>query len=331
MPASLLETTAAPAAAPPAAPASRRGRAAVAARGALGGAGHRRCSRPGSPPTSRTPRPRSRGRSSSPATRPAAGSRGWPACGRCAGKTLDVDLLMVRRRDRRGRGRAGPGRRPADRHLRHLRRPGGGGHPPHRPGRARPARPRPRPGHAGSARPASEQVVDAASLRIGDVILVRPGERIAADGQVLSGASDVDQATITGEPLPVAKNPGDEVFAGTVNGTGALRVRVEPGRLRHRGRPDRRHGRAGIGDQGQDAAVHREGRAALLARHGHRDPAAVRGPAARRRRVPADAAARDDLHDRRLAVRGRARHDAAAAGRDGQRRAGTACWSSPPS
>ena len=73
---------------------------------------------------------------------------------------------------------------------------------------------------------AGEQTVDAATLRIGDVILVRPGERIAADGQVLSGSSDVDQATITGEPLPAAKNPGDEVFAGTSNGTGALRVRV---------------------------------------------------------------------------------------------------------
>ncbi len=71
-----------------------------------------------------------------------------------------------------------------------------------------------------------EQAVDAAGLLIGDVILVRPGERIAADGQVLSGSSDVDQATITGEPLPAAKNPGDEVFAGTLNGTGALRVRV---------------------------------------------------------------------------------------------------------
>jgi heavy metal translocating P-type ATPase len=71
-----------------------------------------------------------------------------------------------------------------------------------------------------------EQAVDAASLRVGDVILVRPGERIAADGQVLSGSSDVDQATITGEPLPAAKNPGDEVFAGTSNGTGALRVEV---------------------------------------------------------------------------------------------------------
>jgi cation-transporting P-type ATPase J len=73
---------------------------------------------------------------------------------------------------------------------------------------------------------AGEQIIDAADLRIGDVILVRPGERIAADGRVLSGASDVDQATITGEPLPAAKNPGDEVFAGTSNGTGALRVQV---------------------------------------------------------------------------------------------------------
>jgi heavy metal translocating P-type ATPase len=72
----------------------------------------------------------------------------------------------------------------------------------------------------------AEEIVEAASLRIGDVVLVRPGERIGADGQVLDGASEVDQATITGEPLPVAKIAGDEVFAGTLNGTGALRVRV---------------------------------------------------------------------------------------------------------
>jgi heavy metal translocating P-type ATPase len=71
-----------------------------------------------------------------------------------------------------------------------------------------------------------EETVDAAALDAGDVILVRPGERIAADGQVLEGMSDVDQATITGEPLPAAKEPGDEVFAGTLNGTGALTVRV---------------------------------------------------------------------------------------------------------
>jgi heavy metal translocating P-type ATPase len=75
----------------------------------------------------------------------------------------------------------------------------------------------------------AEELVAAEGLRIGDVILVRPGERIAADGRVLSGASDVDQATITGEPLPVPKAAGDEVFAGTANGTGALRVRVDRG------------------------------------------------------------------------------------------------------
>jgi cation-transporting P-type ATPase J len=72
-----------------------------------------------------------------------------------------------------------------------------------------------------------ETVVDAAALSVGDVIVVRPGERIGGDGQVVSGASDVDQASITGEPLPVAKNPGDEVFAGTLNGTGVLRIRVD--------------------------------------------------------------------------------------------------------
>ena len=72
-----------------------------------------------------------------------------------------------------------------------------------------------------------ETVVDAATLSVGDIIVVRPGERIGGDGQVVSGASDVDQASITGEPLPVAKGPGDEVFAGTLNGTGVLRIRVD--------------------------------------------------------------------------------------------------------
>ncbi|MFF8592900.1 heavy metal translocating P-type ATPase [Streptomyces sp. NPDC015220] len=73
----------------------------------------------------------------------------------------------------------------------------------------------------------TEETVPTERLAVGEVILVRPGERIGADGRVLDGASDVDQATITGEPLPVAKQEGDEVFAGTLNGTGALRVKVE--------------------------------------------------------------------------------------------------------
>ncbi|MFF9120072.1 heavy metal translocating P-type ATPase [Streptomyces massasporeus] len=72
-----------------------------------------------------------------------------------------------------------------------------------------------------------EQAVAVEELTVGDIVLVRPGERVGADGRVLDGASEVDQATITGEPLPVPKERGDEVFAGTLNGTGALRVRVE--------------------------------------------------------------------------------------------------------
>ncbi|MGI5287358.1 heavy metal translocating P-type ATPase [Nonomuraea polychroma] len=71
-----------------------------------------------------------------------------------------------------------------------------------------------------------EELVDTAELEVGETILVRPGERIGADGEVVAGASDVDQATITGESLPVDKRPGDEVFAGTLNGVGVLRVRV---------------------------------------------------------------------------------------------------------
>ncbi|MEW1722947.1 heavy metal translocating P-type ATPase [Streptomyces sp. NPDC093109] len=73
----------------------------------------------------------------------------------------------------------------------------------------------------------SEETVPTGDLAVGDTILIRPGERVGADGRVLTGASEVDQATITGEPLPVAKEAGDEVFAGTLNGTGALRVKVE--------------------------------------------------------------------------------------------------------
>ncbi|MGI9062329.1 MAG: hypothetical protein ACR2FQ_00705 [Pseudonocardiaceae bacterium] len=73
----------------------------------------------------------------------------------------------------------------------------------------------------------NEDSVDPAELVVGDTVLVRPGERVGADGRVLSGASEVDHASITGEPLPAPKHAGDEVFAGTVNGTGVLRVRVQ--------------------------------------------------------------------------------------------------------
>lgn len=69
-------------------------------------------------------------------------------------------------------------------------------------------------------------VVAAASVSVGQVVLVRPGERVPADGVVVDGHSEVDQSSITGESLPAAKAPDSQVFAGTMNGTGALRVEV---------------------------------------------------------------------------------------------------------
>ncbi len=68
--------------------------------------------------------------------------------------------------------------------------------------------------------------VAADALAVGDVVLVRPGDRIPADGAILDGASAVDEAPVTGESVPKTKGPGDPVFAGTVNGDGLLRVRV---------------------------------------------------------------------------------------------------------
>jgi Zn2+/Cd2+-exporting ATPase len=62
---------------------------------------------------------------------------------------------------------------------------------------------------------------------VGDTLVVKPGERFAADGAILSGGSSVDESAITGESVPVDKNVGDPVRSGTLNGPGALLVRVE--------------------------------------------------------------------------------------------------------
>jgi Cd2+/Zn2+-exporting ATPase len=73
-----------------------------------------------------------------------------------------------------------------------------------------------------------EIVVEVAveALQVGDILLIRPGESLPADGEVVAGESRVNQATITGESVPVLKRPGDPVFAATVNQNGALEVRV---------------------------------------------------------------------------------------------------------
>jgi Cd2+/Zn2+-exporting ATPase len=73
---------------------------------------------------------------------------------------------------------------------------------------------------------AGEEEVETKLLAVGDVIRVRPGDNVAADGVILSGQGSFNQATITGESLPVDKKPGDEVFAGTQNLTGALEIKV---------------------------------------------------------------------------------------------------------
>lgn len=64
------------------------------------------------------------------------------------------------------------------------------------------------------------------ALRVGDIAIIRSGDRIAVDGKILQGRSAVDQSPITGESVPVEKAPGDSVFAGAINGEGALEVEV---------------------------------------------------------------------------------------------------------
>ncbi len=71
-----------------------------------------------------------------------------------------------------------------------------------------------------------EQSVPVEALEIGDLILVKPGDRIPMDGVIRSGHSAVDQAPITGESVPVEKQVGSEVYAGTVNGDGALEIEI---------------------------------------------------------------------------------------------------------
>lgn len=72
-----------------------------------------------------------------------------------------------------------------------------------------------------------EKMVPVQELQVGDWVVVKPGERIPVDGVIREGMSAVNQATITGESLPVDKSAGDEVYAGTINGSGSLIVEVE--------------------------------------------------------------------------------------------------------
>jgi Cd2+/Zn2+-exporting ATPase len=72
----------------------------------------------------------------------------------------------------------------------------------------------------------TEQAVPVEEITVGSTIIVKPGEKVPLDGEVSAGASAVNQAPVTGESMPVDKVPGDELFAGSINGRGALEVRV---------------------------------------------------------------------------------------------------------
>ncbi|MBI1256640.1 MAG: cadmium-translocating P-type ATPase [Chloroflexi bacterium] len=80
------------------------------------------------------------------------------------------------------------------------------------------------PSEAKVRRGESIQTIKIGAIRVGDIVLIGPGERIPVDGTVREGRSAVDQSPITGESMPVEKNPGDKVFAGTLNAQGALDV-----------------------------------------------------------------------------------------------------------
>jgi Cd2+/Zn2+-exporting ATPase len=82
------------------------------------------------------------------------------------------------------------------------------------------------PGEVTVRRDGLDVVIPLAEVRVGDVLLVRSGERISVDGVIASGAASINQAAITGESVPVEKQKGDEVFAGTLNEVGALEIRA---------------------------------------------------------------------------------------------------------
>ncbi len=71
-----------------------------------------------------------------------------------------------------------------------------------------------------------EEAVLLEKVRVGDLVRIRPGERVPVDGQVESGESDVDESLVTGEPIPIEKRPGDRTLSGALNGHGTLLVRV---------------------------------------------------------------------------------------------------------
>ncbi len=83
-----------------------------------------------------------------------------------------------------------------------------------------------RPDKAVVLRAGEEVEVSISEVLIGDIVIVRPGERLPVDGEIIDGESELDESLLTGESMPVARHKGDLVIAGSINGTGLLRVRA---------------------------------------------------------------------------------------------------------
>ena len=83
------------------------------------------------------------------------------------------------------------------------------------------------PSKATVIREGTEYEIDASELKVGDVVLIHPGESIPADGVVIEGSSSVDESMLTGESIPVAKSVDSTVYGATVNGSGSMKVKIE--------------------------------------------------------------------------------------------------------
>ena len=98
-----------------------------------------------------------------------------------------------------------------------------------------------------------EQDIPVGQVSPGDIVLVRPGEKVPVDGVVIDGLSHVDESMLTGEPMPVEKSAGATVFGATLNKP-AHSVSARPGWVKHRAQSNRAHGGRSAGKQGADPA-----------------------------------------------------------------------------